>query len=397
MRLTFPKYPLVAIVALLFLACNTGTEPASASSRFEDLPTKYATSALQYADTTDPEISQMILRLDSFYRVQVRNGFNGSVLIGLKGKVIYERYFGVANREKGIALAPNSASQLASTSKTFTGAAVLYLHQHKYLNIDDPVTTYFPDFPYAAVTVRTLLNHRSGLPDYLHWAGNFLKNQRNYISNMDVVTMFAKHKPRLEFKPNTRFAYSNSNYALLAAIIEKVTEMPYGDFMKTYVFSPLGLENTFVYQPANGLPADAAISYRYNWTRDADMFADGVSGDKGIYSTVRDMYRWDQSLYQGKMLSNETLELAYGPCSFERPGIKNYGLGWRMLCFPSGNKVIYHNGWWHGNNTAFYRFIKENMTFIVLGNKYNKGVYQHARVLYSIVKNVPPNIGFDEE
>ena len=83
------------------------------------------------------------------------------------------------------------------------------------------------------------------------------------------------------------------------------------------------------------------------------------------------------------------------PCSFERPGIKNYGLGWRMLCFPNGNKVIYHNGWWHGNNTAFYRIIKENLTFIVLGNKFNEGIYQQPKALYSIVKNVPVADGFD--
>ena len=91
------------------------------------------------------------------------------------------------------------------------------------------------------------------------------------------------------------------------------------------------------------------------------------------------------------------MELAYGPCSFEKPGIKNYGLGWRMLCFPSGNKIVYHNGWWHGNNTVFYRFIKDNMTFIILGNKYNSNIYRQTKVLYSLIRNVPVSEGFDND
>jgi CubicO group peptidase (beta-lactamase class C family) len=157
------------------------------------------------------------------------------------------------------------------------------------------------------------------------------------------------------------------------------------------------MTNTYVYTPFKPWPANAAQTYKYNWQRWPFGFADGVVGDKNVYSTVRDMYRWDQSFYQGKLLNNQTLELAYGPCSFEKPGVKNYGLGWRMLCFPSGNKIIYHNGWWHGNNTVFYRFIKENMTIIVLGNKYNGGIYKQAKVLYSIVKNVPVDEGFDGE
>jgi hypothetical protein len=97
------------------------------------------------------------------------------------------------------------------------------------------------------------------------------------------------------------------------------------------------------------------------------------------------------------LLSNESIELSYGPCSFEKPGVKNYGLGWRMLCYPNGNKIIYHNGWWHGNNTSFYRLIKENMTIVVLGNKFNKNIYRQAPVIYSIVKGVEVGSGFDDE
>jgi CubicO group peptidase (beta-lactamase class C family) len=340
-------------------------------------------------------MQNIIARLDSFYRAQVRAGFNGSVLIGQKGKIIYERYFGVASREQGQRLQPNSAIQLASISKTFTGAATMYLHQHNYLNINDPVSQYLPEFPYPTVTIKMLLSHRSGLPEYQKWPAKYVKNENTLIDNDQVLAVFARYKPALESRPNTRFKYCNSNYAILASLIEKVTDMNYDDFMKKYIFEPLGMTSTFVYNPVSGLPGHATPNYKYNWTRWPNNFADGVMGDKGIYSTPRDMYRWDQSFYTNKLLSNETIELAYGPCSFEKPGVKNYGLGWRMLCFPNGNKVIYHNGWWHGNNTAFYRFIRENMTIVVLGNKYNSGIYKQPKVLYSIVKNVPVNEGFE--
>jgi CubicO group peptidase (beta-lactamase class C family) len=389
------SYVIFSFFSLLLVACQSKPEPVKASPRFRDQPEKYAANELVYEDTTLPEYRRMIERLDSFYKVQVHQGFNGSVLIGHDGKIIYERYFGLARRETKMPLGPFVASQLASTSKTFTGAAILYLHQHNYLNINDPVRNYLPSFPYSGITVKMLLDHRSGLPDYQKWTKAYVKDMNAPMSNDEMLSVFARYKPKPLTKPNTHFDYCNSNFALLANIIEKVTEMKYEDFMRRYVFEPLGMQHTFIYHTPMQLPENATYTYKANWTKWPLSFADGVVGDKGVYSTVRDMYRWDQSFYKHTLLSEKTTDLAYQPCSFERPGIKNYGLGWRMLCFPSGNKVIYHNGWWHGNNTVFYRFVNENLTFIVLGNKYNNGIYRQPKVLYSIVKNVPVSDGFD--
>lgn len=382
-------------LSIIFIACHSRTETVSARPGFHDKPNTFGTIHLSYTDTNAPEFKRMVSRLDSFYRVQSRAGFNGSVLVGYKGKVLYERYFGYGNREAGMPLAPNSAVQLASVSKTFTGAAVLYLYQRKYLDINDKVQHYLPDFPYPEITVKMLLNHRSGLPDYTHWVPTYTKDTRTPIYNQQMLKLMAQYKPGLEFKSDTRFKYSNTNYATLALIVEAVTEMKFKDFMKKYFFDPLGMSHTFVFDPADRVPDSTTISYKYNWVREPVMFADGVYGDKGIYSTVEDMYRWDQSFYQNKLLNNETIELAYGPCSFEKPGVKNYGLGWRMLCYPDGNKIIYHNGWWHGNNTSFYRFIQDNFTIIVLGNKFNNAIYHQAPVIYSIVKDTDTAGDFD--
>ncbi len=397
MRFT-PSYIAITVLSFLLLACHSVSEPASArpSGKFHETPIKAPVIALQY-DTASANSRNIIAQLDNYYSKQVRAGFNGSVLVANKGKIIYERYFGFGNREHKIPLSPNSSCQLASVSKTFTGAAVLYLYEHKYINLDEKVQQYVKEFPYPNITVRMLLNHRSGLPDYTKWVPNYDRELSIPITNTQMMAMMAQRKPRLESKPNSGFKYCNTNFAVLAVLIERVTEMNFGYFMSKYIFQPLGMSHTFVYNPASGLPAAAAISYAYNWMREPDMFADGVTGDKGIYSTPEDMYRWDQSFYQNKLLSNETIELAYGPCSFERPGVKNYGLGWRMLCYPNGNKVIYHNGWWHGNNTSFYRFIKENMTIVVLGNKFNKAIYHQAPVIYSIVRGSDLEDGFDTE
>jgi CubicO group peptidase (beta-lactamase class C family) len=391
------QYIVTIFLSIILIACNSRTEPVSARPGPPDNSGTFGAIRLDYADTTSAEWRQVVARLDSFYQVQTRTGFNGSVLIGYGGKILYERYFGFADRESKRALDRYSAVQLASVTKTFTGASILYLHQQKYLNIDDPVQHYLPSFPYPKITLRMLLNHRSGLPDYLHWMPKFLKSHSKPVYNDHLLKLLAQHKPPLEFRPDTRFKYSNTNYALLASVIEVVSGMSYKEFMSKYIFEPLGMYHTFVFDPADGLPDQATISYKYNWVRDAVMFADGVYGDKGIYSTPQDMYRWDQSFYQNRLLDNETMELAYGPCSFEKPGIKNYGLGWRMLCYPDGYKVIYHNGWWHGNNTCFYRFIKDNFTIIVLGNKYNKGIYRQPPVLYSILKNTDSTGDFGGE
>lgn len=394
-------YILTSFFSLFLLACNPGDDSAKANppKKLNDVRKKAnTTSALSY-DTTSSESQRIIASLDSFYAVQVRHGFNGSVLIGRRGKVIYERYFGYANRESRQKLAPNSSSQLASTSKTFTSAGILYLYENKLLDINDPVTKYLKNFPYSGVTIKMLLDHRSGLPDYLKFTSRYKKDTRTPITSDDVIDMMVRYRPAAESRPNTRFKYCNTNFVVLARIIEEVTEIPYANFMKTYFFEPLGMNNTFVYNPDHGLPTNATISYKATWAREPDMFADGVNGDKGIYSTVRDMYRWDQSFYDNTILSNETIEMAYGPCSFEKPGVKNYGLGWRMLCYPNGNKIVYHNGWWHGNNTVFYRFIndRDNMTIIILGNKYNSGIYRQAPAVYGIVKGMPPGSGFDDE
>ena len=374
---------------VFFVACQTVSEQnADARPPLAPPDKGFSKVKIGFGDTSSPEGQAMIRKLDSFYRREVNAGFNGSVLVGYNGRIMYERYFGYCDKGEGSKLCGQNPSQLASTSKPFTATAVLWLHQNKYMDINAPVQRYLKDFPYPDITVAMMLSQRSGLPDYTKMGNRYWKSSAP-MYNEDLLQILAKNKPRLNSKPNTRFEYSNTNYAMLARLIEEVSKMPFKQFMKEFVFEPLGMKHTFVYDPAerDKLPVKVTESYFANWKIFAETHEDGIYGDKGIYSTVEDMYRWDQSFYNNTLLNDKTLKMAYTGYSNERPGTKNYGYGWRMLDFPDGNKIIYHNGWWHGNNTVFYRFVKDNFTIIVLGNKYNSKIYGHAKSIYSIVQN----------
>jgi CubicO group peptidase (beta-lactamase class C family) len=186
----------------------------------------------------------------------------------------------------------------------------------------------------------------------------------------------AKRKPRRYARPNRKFEYCNTNYILLASIVAKVTGQRFKDFMDEKFFRPLKMERTFVYDFEDSTDRKIAISHNSRWQIQYDDCYDGVVGDKGIFSTVHDMFLWDQAFYDGKLLSQEMLKEAYKPRSFERRGKRNYGYGWRMTLQPDSTYLIYHNGWWHGNNTVFYRNIQDTTSIIILSNKYNRAVYK---------------------
>ncbi len=328
---------------------------------------------------------EIIRKLDSMYAGEVARGFSGSVLIGYRGKIVYERYYGYANRAKGIKWSPNTRSQLASTSKTFTSAAVLALADKGLLNLNDRVKKHIPEFPYSTITIKMLLNHRSGMKDYVYAKHAKPRNGGKYFDNQDVINWLSRVSPHKHFIPNTNFKYSNTNYAVLGSIVERVSGMRFKYFLERFVFEKLGMKNTEIHDPNLYADRNVALSYK-SGRHYKDMYQDGVYGDKGVYSCVRDLYKWDQSLYSNKLLKWGTLKNAFRPYSFEKQSQRNYGLGWRMIDYPTENmKVVYHNGLWHGNNTCFYRFINDNFTIIVLGNNYTSRIYKQPAKIFRII------------
>ncbi len=302
-----------------------------------------------------------------------RRNFNGNVLIAKKGKILYENTFGWADYLHRDSLKIDSRFELASITKTMTSTAILILAERGKLKLSQNVKEFFPNFPYDSITVELLLTHRSGMMNYVYFVDGLWKKQRKDerkgITNMDVMDLIAEHKPNPYNKPNRSFHYNNSNYMVLAAIIEKVTGTSYSDFMKANVFIPAGMKNTAVYSKAvyDTIPVDVVghdRTWRYSVVQN---FLDGPVGDKGVYSTVEDLYLFDQALRKGRLLKKENLDSAYIGRNERSRGHFNYGYGWRTFDAP-GQKVVYHTGWWHGFRHIYLRDLKNDITIVLLTN-----------------------------
>ncbi|WP_205511551.1 serine hydrolase domain-containing protein [Longitalea arenae] len=326
---------------------------------------------------TPEEISYYKRMVDSHLDSTLgRTRFNGSVLVAKNGQIVFEEYTGFVDpRTKKDSITPSTPFHLASVSKTFTGMATLRLWEEGKLNIEDPVSKYLAGFPLEGVTIRTLLNHRSGIPKYDHYMGEMGWDKRKMISNQDVLDfLIANYKKIPIAQPNRGFSYSNTNYALLALIVEKVSGLPFKDYLKKTFFDPLGMKDTYVFTLADS--ARYMPSFYYSNREYRFEFLDAVYGDKNVYSTVRDLLKWHQALQKENYFKKATLDQAYAGYSFEKPGTHNYGLGWRMYLLKNGKRLIYHNGWWHGNRTSFYRMVDEDAVIIALCNNDCRYVYK---------------------
>lgn len=314
-----------------------------------------------------------------FEQTLLRSRFNGAILVARNGKIIFETYQGLQNVLSGEPIDSSTAFHLASVSKTFTAMAILKLWENAALQLDDPVAKHLMGFPFPLITIRNLLSHRSGLPNYVHFVEKLGWDTHRFVTNADILQLLINNTDKLKpGRANAYFDYCNTNYALLALIVEKVSQLSFSDYLDTVFFKPLGMNNSFVY---NVEMAETVLpSYKFNNRKEPMMFLDAVYGDKNIYSTPRDMMKWDWALSNNQLFSEKTLEEAFRGYSYERRGTRNYGLGWRLVEMPTGKKIIYHNGWWHGNNTVFSRLPADSTAIIVLGNKFNRSIYQAKKI-----------------
>ena len=364
-------------VTLLVASCGHAQDPKTVLLTDTLAPATGAIPAL-----TGPELEHYSAITGRFFDSMLAGRFNGSVLVAKNGVILYERYKGFRNPvRKKDSLDAHTAFHLASMSKTFTAMGTLKLWQEGKLDIHDPVSKYLTGFPHPAITIETLLNHRSGLHNYVHFMDKPGVNKRKLLANGDVLQYIIDHTGDREIfsgQANRHFEYSNTNYALLALIIEKVSGLSYPDYRSKTFFQPLQMEDTYVYTISDS--AKSMTSFYQSGRPFRMEFLDLVYGDKNVYSTVRDIYKWDQALRSGQLFSKGVLDSAYAGYSFEKPGQRNYGLGWRMLMIPNGKKLIYHNGWWHGNRTVLVRMLDENATIIALSNNDYKNVYAAKRL-----------------
>jgi CubicO group peptidase (beta-lactamase class C family) len=305
--------------------------------------------------------------------------FNGSVLIAQRGVVIYNKAFGWADYTNKDSLRLSSPIQLASVSKQFTAAAILLLKQEGKLNYDDPVQKYFPDTFFHGITIRQLLTHRSGLPIYTYFCDDYYRKKKEmpeHFNNDSVLMLMRKIKPSPDHKPNEKYDYCNTGYVFLASIVEKISGMSFAQFMHDRFFVPLKMYNTWV-NTDSSRSTEKTKAYYGKWKYWDENYLDGVSGDKGVFSTTTDLFIWDRALRNETILKQSTLKDAFIGYSPELEGKEswNYGFGWRIRTFSDGAKAVFHNGWWHGSTTTFYRGLSDDVTIIILCNKYNRGIY----------------------
>jgi CubicO group peptidase (beta-lactamase class C family) len=309
--------------------------------------------------------------------------FSGGIIIAKKGNVVFEKYSGTKHIPGSDVITSNTPMHIASVSKTFTAMAVLSLWQNGKLNIDDEFVKYFPNFNYPGVTIRSLLNHRSGLPNYTYFLENMKWDATKIASNQDVLNFLITNKNSMgDVGPaNAHFSYCNTNYALLALLIEKISGKTFANYLQHTFFTPLQMRNTFVYKNEDSLTVTPSYDWKGRYI--PFNFLDAVYGDKNIYTTPQDLLIWDRALSTTDMFTKDVLAHAYAPYSNEKPGIRNYGLGWRLNVYPDGKKIIFHNGWWHGSNATFIRLLKEDATIIIIGNKFTRAIYG-AKILSNL-------------
>src|SRR5437867_2981639 len=297
--------------------------------------------------------------------------FNGSALVADNGRVIYKKGFGLANMEWNIPNAPDTKFRLGSITKQFTATLILQLVEQGKIRLDGKITDYLQDYRQdtgAKVTIHNLLSHTSGIPSYTSLPGFFQNVSLNPFAVDDFIKEYASGD--LEFESGTKFVYSNSGYFLLGAIIEKVTGKPYEQVLRENIFDPLGMKNTG-YDHFGTIIGKRATGYTktpsgYETAPYLDMSIPYAAGS--LYSTVEDLYLWDQALYGEKILSAKSKELMF------TPNLNNYGYGFvmtkAMLAPPNklAVPVIQHNGGINGFNTVIVRMVAEKRLIVLLDN-----------------------------
>ncbi|HRE76811.1 MAG TPA: serine hydrolase [Flavobacterium sp.] len=325
-------------------------------------------------------------QLDSLLTTLYKNGqINGNFLIAEEGQVLYKKSFGIANEETKQPLDENSIFELASVSKQFTAMAIMILSEKGKLNLDDHLAKFIPELAfYKDITIRHLLNHTSGLPDYVEFLEKSFDKSK-IATNNDIISIFAQKQPRVIFNPNSTYEYSNTGYVLLASIIEKTSGETYASFLQKSIFKPLKMNNTFVY--TRRLAPKKIDNYAYGYVYSESLkkyvlpdnieetnsvvWLDGIVGDGSINSTVNDLLKWDRALYKNKLLSKNGIEEMFKVATLNDSTKTKYGYGWQIDNHDEFGKIVYHGGGWPGYATFFARHITNDKTIIILQNHDN--------------------------
>lgn len=350
---SFPHYYLpvpvlrTAAAALVLAGCslmaaNANAVPDTSSAPSEDLQ----------------QVDQLMQRYQG-------DGPGASLLVIRDGKPPIRRVYGMADLEEGVAVTPATNYRLASVSKQFTAAAVLLLAEDGQLTLDDPVRKWLPVLPDTStgVTIRHLLTHASGLIDYEDELPEALDRQ---VRDADVLEILSRQDSTY-FPPGGDFQYSNSGYALLTLIVERISGQDYPEFLQQRIFQPLGMTGTLAYVSDEPPISNRAFGYSRvdgRWSRTDQNTTSAVLGDGGIYSSISDLEKWDAALHDDRLLSDRSRELAFAPTNSTHDPAVDYGLGWYV-----GADRVWHSGETIGFRNVIVRYPEQALTVVILSNR----------------------------
>ena len=329
-----------------------------------------------FIDMNKAMVAQRTRQADKVFTGLSRNGLNGVVLYAEQGELVYEEAFGWRdlNKRHKDSIRIDDAFQLSSDSKMFTAEAVMLLKADGKLDYDDDIRKYIPEIPYAGVTIRHMLTHCSGLPRYDSMADEFWPDRKKPFSNEALIAMLAEKTPDPYGTPGGGYFYNNINYALLASVVERASGQHFEDFMRERIFEPCGMTHSYIYSMRD----DTAVSlympvevhghdmYRSGPVKAQNDYLNGVMGDKIMFSTVEDLYKYNQALDQALLLPDSLQREAFMPGSPNWKNDENYGFGWRMS--KEHPNAYFHFGWWKGYRSLIVRDVAHRRFLAILTN-----------------------------
>lgn len=294
--------------------------------------------------------------------------FNGTILVAQGNKIVFNKAFGMADSEKNIENTSQTVFEIASITKQFTASAILMLQEKKLLSVQDSLSKYIPDYPNGdEIKIYNLLNHTSGIPDHMELVESIESGEHTY--NFEELIELFKDEP-LDFETGTEFEYSNSNYIVLGYIIEQISKMNYKEYIQENILKPLSLNNTGFISNKEEI-INKAIGYysiddsEYEYEKAIDTEGSLIASAGEMYSTVEDLYKWENALYAGKIINKKSLKDMF------TPNLNDYGYGWFVDESTKGNKSIYHGGNLSGYTSYVKRNIDKKYLIIVLSNREN--------------------------
>lgn len=329
-------------------------------------------------------------QIDALMHAYDGNVPGASVLVLRDGNPLIRKSYGLANVEQKITATPTTNYRLASVTKQFTAASILLLAEDGKLQLDDPIRKWLPTLPdaAAAITIRQVLSHMSGLIDYEDVIPTTMTAQ---LHDADVLKILESQN-RTYFAPGTSYRYSNSGYSLLALIVGRASGKDFASFLRERIFMPLGMSNTVAYEEGISTVANRAFGYSEtdgSWERTDQSQTSAILGDGGIYSSLDDLAKWDAALYDNRLLRAQSLKLAFTPVTPTDDPTVRYGMGWRITRQSSGDETLWHSGETMGFRNVIVRYPQRHLTVIVLTNRNDPEPYKTALAIAQVFLSHP--------